>query len=95
MLNLGMLIMAITMLVNNPTVSFLQKELSMASVFFALLLLKVLVELFFLYPVAVFFSKRQMLLLFPLMQPFHIIYVIMAGILGVVGAYHWKGRRVK
>jgi cellulose synthase/poly-beta-1,6-N-acetylglucosamine synthase-like glycosyltransferase len=60
-----------------------------------LLLAKVLTELAFLVPVAVFYRKTQELLLFPLLQPLHILYIIMAGFLGKFGTYHWKGRQVK
>lgn len=60
-----------------------------------LLILKILVELFFLYPVAKFFNKTTLLWWFPLAQPFHIIYTIVAGWLGKFGSYQWKGRRLK
>lgn len=60
-----------------------------------LLSLKTIVELIFLYPVAAFFGKRKMLWLFPLMQPFHIVYTVIAGWLGKFGSYKWKGRIVK
>lgn len=59
-----------------------------------LLLLKTIAELFFLFPVAKFFHKRPLLWLFPLMQPFHILYTVIAGWLGVFGKYTWKDRRV-
>jgi len=56
---------------------------------------KTIIELFFLYPVANFFNKRRLLWLFPLMQPFHILYTVIAGWLGKFGSYKWKGRNVK
>lgn len=56
---------------------------------------KVVVELFFLYPVATFFGKSHQLWIFPFLQPLHIIYVVAAGLLGFVGKYSWKGRSVK
>jgi cellulose synthase/poly-beta-1,6-N-acetylglucosamine synthase-like glycosyltransferase len=64
---------------------------------FALLMLlyKVLAEMFFLFPVAEFFHKRKQLLVFPFLQPLHIIYIVLAGFLGMVGGYKWKGRKVK
>ncbi|MEO6540533.1 MAG: glycosyltransferase, partial [Ferruginibacter sp.] len=52
---------------------------SMMGVWLLLLLAKTITELIFLYPVAKFFSKQGMLWMFPLMQPFHIIYTVMAG----------------
>lgn len=60
-----------------------------------MLLLKTLVELFFLYPVAKFFNKQKLLWWFIPAQPFHIIYTIVAGWLGKFGSYTWKGRVVK
>jgi glycosyltransferase involved in cell wall biosynthesis len=59
-----------------------------------LLLFKTIAELIFLYPVAKFFNKLPLLWLFPVMQPFHILYTIIAGWLGKFGKYKWKGRDV-
>lgn len=61
----------------------------------AILVLKTEVELFYLYPVAKFFGKRKLLLIFPLLQPLHIGYIILAGLLGFIGVYRWKGRTVR
>ena len=63
--------------------------------FIGLLSGKIIVELFFLYPVAKFFDKEKLLWWFPFAQPFHIIYTIIAGWLGKFGRYKWKGRNVK
>ncbi|MEO6406367.1 MAG: hypothetical protein ABIY51_14185, partial [Ferruginibacter sp.] len=60
-----------------------------------MLMLKTFVELFFLWPVAGFFSKRNLLWLFPIAQLFHIIYTVMAGFLGMFGTYKWKDRKVQ
>ncbi len=57
------------------------------------LLVKTIVELIFMMPVASFFKKEKLLIWFPLMQPFHIIYTVVAGWLGKFGRYEWKGRR--
>lgn len=59
------------------------------------LMLKIAVELWFLFPVARFFGKERELLWFPFLQPFHIVYVVIAGFLGVRGTYRWKGRSVR
>lgn len=59
------------------------------------LLVKVIAELNFLFPVAKFFRKKKMLWWFPLLQPFHIVYTVIAGWLGTFGKYKWKGREVK
>lgn len=63
--------------------------------FMALLFSKTLIELFFLYPVAKFFDLQKLLWWFPVAQPFHILYTIIAGWLGKFGSYKWKGRQVK
>ncbi len=63
--------------------------------FWGLLVAKIIVELLFLLPVAKFYGKRKELLLFPFLQPLHILYIILAGFLGKFGTYHWKGRIVK
>lgn len=61
----------------------------------SMLLLKVITELFFLVPVSQFYKKRKSLPVFPLLQPMHIAYIIVAGLLGFVGGYKWKGRLVR
>jgi glycosyltransferase involved in cell wall biosynthesis len=64
--------------------------------FFVLLLIaKILVEFPFVNAVAIFFSEKKLMRYFPLMQPFHILYTIIAGWLGKFGSYEWKGRRIK
>ena len=57
--------------------------------------LKTFIELIFLYPVAQFFKKEKLLWYFPLAQPFHIVYTVIAGWLGKFGSYRWKERIVK
>ena len=56
---------------------------------------KTLVELPFIFSVAAFFNKKQLVKYFVLLQPLHILYTIIAGWLGKFGSYEWKGRRVK
>lgn len=56
---------------------------------------KTVVELSFMRPVAGFFGQPALLNWFPLMQPFHILYIIIAGWLGKFGKYQWKGRTVQ
>jgi hypothetical protein len=57
--------------------------------------IKVLIELLFIYPVAVFFSKQKIISWFTFSQPFHILYTIIAGWLGKFGSYKWKERKVQ
>jgi cellulose synthase/poly-beta-1,6-N-acetylglucosamine synthase-like glycosyltransferase len=59
-----------------------------------LILLKTIVELAFLIPVARFFGKSVLLWAFLPAQPFHILYTVIAGFFGQVGSYSWKGRKL-
>lgn len=61
-------------------------------VFFAI---KIIIELRFMSKIATFFAAEKLMKWFPVMQPFHIFYTIIAGWLGKFGAYKWKGRTVK
>jgi len=79
----------------NPQFFVLNISFSLCEMACTLLLLKILVELIFLLPVAQFYDKKKMLWYFPLMQPFHILYTIIAGWLGKFGKYKWKGREVE
>lgn len=60
-----------------------------------LIAIKTIAELGFLLPVAHFFQLKKWLLYFPLMQPFHIVYTVIAGWLGKFGSYQWKSRKVQ
>jgi len=60
-----------------------------------ILILKTIIELTFIYPVAKFYNKQNLLQWFPFFQPMHIVYTVVAGWLGVFGSFEWKGRRVK
>ncbi|MBL0180734.1 MAG: glycosyltransferase [Chitinophagaceae bacterium] len=75
--------------------TMLNIQCSIMWVWLVLLLLKTITELIFLYPVAKFFDKRRLLWMFPLMQPAHILYTVIAGWLGTFGNYSWKERSVK
>ncbi|MFT3909490.1 MAG: glycosyltransferase [Ferruginibacter sp.] len=79
----------------NIQCSLLIVHCSLIEVWLLLLVLKTITELFFLFPVAVFFNKRSLLWLFPVMQPFHIVYTVIAGWLGKFGTYKWKERKVR
>lgn len=61
----------------------------------AMMVAKTMIELRFMFPVARFFKEEKLLWWFPVMQPFHIFYTIIAGWLGKFGKYSWKGRVVK
>jgi cellulose synthase/poly-beta-1,6-N-acetylglucosamine synthase-like glycosyltransferase len=56
---------------------------------------KTLIELSLMIPVAKFYGHIKVLSWFPLMQPFHMAYTVIAGWFGKFGTYQWKGRKVK
>ncbi|MDB5193371.1 MAG: N-acetylglucosaminyltransferase [Segetibacter sp.] len=56
---------------------------------------KTIIDMRFMVLVATFFNQGKLLLWFPVMQPFHIVYTVVAGWLGKFGKYTWKGRTVK
>ena len=56
---------------------------------------KFFADLLFNIPVAIFFRKWYMLLLLPIIEVFHILYVLLIGPLSLLGTYRWKDRRVK
>ncbi|ULQ55517.1 glycosyltransferase [Flavihumibacter rivuli] len=84
LLNIGLLSVIITAF-------FSTNALVMA---IGLLLVKTLAELPFMITVAGFFSMERLMLWFPLMQPFHVLYTVLAGSFGQWGSYEWKGRKV-
>jgi cellulose synthase/poly-beta-1,6-N-acetylglucosamine synthase-like glycosyltransferase len=57
--------------------------------------IKVFAEIIFLRPVAKFFGKEFAVKYLPVLQPIHILYIVVAGLFGFVGRYEWKGRRVR
>jgi len=69
--------------------------LPLMKVFCCILPVKILAEYCFLIPVARFYRESKRLWYFPFLQPLHIIYIVLAGFLGFVGKYKWKGRDVR
>lgn len=93
--NVLMLILPIIGLFKPERLSVIHYPLPITSFWLLLLLVKTIIELIFLCPVANFFGKQKLLWWFPLMQPFHILYTVIAGWFGKFGKYQWKGRTVK
>ena len=93
--NLLLLLLPIMAMFNNRVFSIFNFQCSIINYWFLLLILKTVIELFFLFPVARFFNKQLILWWFPLAQPFHILYTVVAGWLGKFGSYSWKSRIVK
>jgi cellulose synthase/poly-beta-1,6-N-acetylglucosamine synthase-like glycosyltransferase len=59
------------------------------------LVLKVFAEYFFVSKVAFFFGQRNLMKYFIFCQPFHILYIVIAGAFGTFGKYRWKERMVR
>ncbi|MBS1742321.1 MAG: glycosyltransferase [Bacteroidetes bacterium] len=95
MFNVCLMIMPFIAAAGNYSVSMGAFQLSLFNFWLLLLCFKTIIELLFLIPVAIFFNRLYLLWWFPLMQPFHIVYTVVAGWLGKFGAYQWKGRNVK
>jgi len=93
--NVLLLILPIVSIFNNVQLPIFSFQFSLLQLWFALLIGKIIIELYFLYPVAKFFNLQKLLWWFPLAQPFHILYTVIAGWLGKFGSYQWKDRRVK
>jgi cellulose synthase/poly-beta-1,6-N-acetylglucosamine synthase-like glycosyltransferase len=93
--NLLLLFLPVFRMFHNIQFSIFNFQFSVFELWLILILLKTVAEIFFLIPVAQFFRKQSLLYLFPLMQPFHIIYTVIAGWLGKFGSYKWKERKVK
>ena len=55
---------------------------------------KTLIEMPFMYASAKFFKQQKLLVWFAIMQPFHILYTVIAGWFGTFGSYKWKGRTI-
>jgi len=59
------------------------------------LLMKVVVEFFFLWDVTGFARRRSLLFLLPVLNLLHILYIVYIGVAGNSGKYNWKGRMVR
>lgn len=99
LLNVVLLVMPVVALFKNTIFNIhIYPVTFIASVFELWLILitsKTVVELLFLFFVARFFNKKKLLWWLPVLQPFHILYTVIAGWLGKFGTYKWKGRKVK
>ena len=97
--NLSLLLVPVAVLFSNPVFDLhiypVSIRMTLLESWVIMLLFKTFFELRFLLPVAAFFGKQGLLWFFPLMQPFHIIYTVIAGWLGQFGSYTWKQRNVK
>lgn len=85
LLNVCYLVLAIAAIIKISWLSFL----------LLFLLAKILIEFPLVNASAIFFGQRKIMRYFPLLQPLHIIYIIVSGWLGRFGSYEWKSRVVK
>jgi len=85
MFNLSIIINAILSIFFSATLSFLLFQL----------IAKLLLELIFLNNMMAFFKRKALLWWLPILNAFHIIYIVYIGIVGNSGKYNWKGRMVK
>lgn len=92
--NVLLLLMPVVSTIKNYQLSIINHHFSLIQLWLALVLCKTIIELIFLFPVASFFNKRNLLWFFPPAQPFHILYTVIAGWLGKFGSYQWKERKV-
>ncbi len=58
------------------------------------LLIKTMLEYPFVRTVAAFFGQQSLMIYFPAMQPFHIIYTVVIGWMGKFSSYRWKDRKL-
>jgi len=58
------------------------------------LLAKTMLEFPFVYSVAGFFDQQALMRWFPLLEPFHILYIVVIGWMGKFSSYNWKDRKI-
>ncbi|MEP7278810.1 MAG: glycosyltransferase [Bacteroidota bacterium] len=63
--------------------------------FLLLCIAKFFFELFFVKDIAVFFQQSRLVPWLLLLQPLHIVYIVVSGFLGQFKTYEWKGRKLK
>ena len=71
---------------------FIFCNLNYALVFVVLFILKIFAEYLLVQKVAKHFQLKAPLLKFIILQPFHIVYIILSASFGLWGKYTWKGR---
>jgi cellulose synthase/poly-beta-1,6-N-acetylglucosamine synthase-like glycosyltransferase len=64
-------------------------------IFLLLCLIKFLMEVFFVKRVAAFFNQQYLLPWLLLLQPLHMLYIVVSGVFGQFKSYEWKGRKLK
>lgn len=94
--NFALLVLSILSIVSVfSSLLILENRFSLPVITLFLFAIKTIVELIFLIPISSFYDKRNQLFVFPLLQPLHVFYMVVAGWLGKFGSYTWKGRKLK
>lgn len=68
---------------------------TLGTLIFGVIMVKFLVELYFMRPLCKFAERTNLLKYLPLLTIGHIVYLVYIGIAGNIGKYDWKGRIVK
>ncbi len=76
-------------------VAFLFWSKVMAATILFVLIAKACVELFFMKKLFRFFQIKDKTFIFLMLQPLHILYIVLSGLLGLLTTYRWKGRKVR
>ncbi|MBC7903447.1 MAG: glycosyltransferase [Gemmatimonadaceae bacterium] len=63
--------------------------------FFLLCILKFIMEYPFVRQLTIFFNQQKLLPWLLLLQPLHILYIVVSGFFGQIKSYEWKGRKLK
>lgn len=71
---------------------FVNKEEYLLQVWGLCLIMKILIEVSFLRTIDTVYPIRASLWIFPLLQPLHIIYIILVGLFSRLGRFSWKDR---
>lgn len=69
-------------------------DIKWAAFFVLFLLAKILIEFPFVNTVSRFFGQQWLMKYFIILQPVHILYIIISGWLGRFGSYTWKNRKI-
>ncbi|MEP7258592.1 MAG: glycosyltransferase [Flavitalea sp.] len=59
------------------------------------LLAKTIIEYPFVNSISMFFGQQRLMKYFAVLQPLHILYILISGWLGKFGTYEWKKRKIK
>lgn len=91
---LGVAIWLFNALLLVSLVSALSYDASLWTALINAFLLKLTVELLFLFPLCRFAMRMNLMAHLPLLTAVHVVYMVYIGIAGNLGKYQWKGRRV-